>query len=418
MSVSQINYRETYFQYTTLTKIRGDPTYLSLSELERECRANGTSVQTTLGGGTQGHLGLTCSAPAYERVAPGTPFIRPVLPVLQQTANATGFQIEAARTVYDDELKVFHVCNLVERLIIQQISTAIDKECLTNFVDTYTGMLIGTIPEIFQKLFATYGHITPQTLIEARLKLETTAYEHVRPMATLLTSIDEYAIMADAAGAKTSSDQLIHLGLAILTRATMYGGDIRKWHDKPDANKTWPEFKTHFTDAQFAIKRSQPLITTDSLGYHNQVNSVSVVDQVLAQLTAQRDAEESIANEAAAEQLAAEQMQTQLAGMANSSAQNQTMMDQMQAMMSTISTLQAQANNGGRGGGGRGRGRGRGRGGRGGGRGNGRFIPKYCHTHGNCGHTGIECETKAEGHIDTATYANMQGGSTKGCHWL
>ena len=119
MSVSQINYRETYFQYLTLTKIRGDPTYLSLSELEKECRANGMSVQTTLGGGAQGHLGLTCSAPAYERVAPGTPFIRPVLPVLQQTANATGFQIEAARTIYDDELKVFHVCNLVERLIIQ-----------------------------------------------------------------------------------------------------------------------------------------------------------------------------------------------------------------------------------------------------------------------------------------------------------
>jgi hypothetical protein len=28
------------------------------------------------------------------------------------------------------------------------------------------------------------------------------------------------------------------------------------------------------------------------------------------------------------------------------------------------------------------------------------------------------CHTKSEGHIDAATYLNMQGGSTNNCHWL
>jgi hypothetical protein len=66
-----INYRESYFQHPSLTKIDGDPTYTSLAKLARECKANGKSVATTLGGGLQGYLGLVCSAAAYERVSPG-----------------------------------------------------------------------------------------------------------------------------------------------------------------------------------------------------------------------------------------------------------------------------------------------------------------------------------------------------------
>ena len=68
---------------------------------------------------------------------------------------------------------------------------------------------------------------------------------------------------------------------------------------------------------------------------------------------------------------------------------------------------------GGRGWGGRGPGRGRdpGRGQR---RGRGGV---YCHSHGNCAHLGTNCEHPLEGHIATATFANMQGGSTRGCLW-
>jgi hypothetical protein len=39
MSGSHINYRESYFQHPSLTKISGDPTYASLAKLEKECKA-------------------------------------------------------------------------------------------------------------------------------------------------------------------------------------------------------------------------------------------------------------------------------------------------------------------------------------------------------------------------------------------
>jgi hypothetical protein len=97
-------------------------------------------------------------------------------------------------------------------------------------------------------------------------------------------------------------------------------------------------------------------------------------------------------------------------------------MEQMQSLMSTISTLQTQVNNNsqthGRNDGGRGRRSGReGHGGRRSGRGRDQLTTrKYCWSHGNCFHNRTECETKAEGHIDGATYTNMQNGSTHNCN--
>jgi hypothetical protein len=165
---SHINYRENYFQHPSLTKIHGDPTYKSLAKLERECKANGKSVRSTLGGGLQGHLGLVCSIAAYNRVSPDVPFNRPALPVLPDVTMLTAPQIAAARQTYSDDLTAFQACSLIERTIIQQINT--DE----------TGLLDGTVPQILQNLFDTYGAITPQTLAAAKAKVEATTYNHAR----------------------------------------------------------------------------------------------------------------------------------------------------------------------------------------------------------------------------------------------
>ena len=409
MSVSQTNYRENYFQHPSLTKITGDPTYASLAKLEKECKANGKSVRTTLGGGLQGHLGLVTSAQAYERISPGEPFVRPVLPVLPDLTQATAHQIAEARQVHTDNMEIFKACNLIERTIIQQINTAIDEACLADLIDDETGLLEGTVPQIMHELFDTYGAITPQSLTAAKAKLETTSYNHSKPIVNIFTSINEYANMADAADAPETATQLINIGLIIITRSTIFASDIRKWHSKPTVDQTWPNFKSHFKDTQKEIKRSQPAVTADTLGYHDTANTATLVDQVLDRLTAQRNAE--MANDTSHNERQAQ---------ANSTQANQTMMDQMQSLITTVSSLQTQVANSGHtptttsnsGGHNPQSGRGRGRGGR------GNRTYKYCWSHGSCGHTGPECLSKATGHIDTATFQHMQGGCTTRCHWL
>ena len=431
MSGSQVNYRDSYFQHPSLTKITGDPTYSSLAKLEQECKANGKSVNSTLGGGLQGHLGLVCTALTYDRVSPGIAFDRPLLPVLPDLTNSTASQIAAARQLYQDDLDIFQACNLIERTIIQQINTALDPDCLADLIDDETGLLEGSIPEILQSLFDTYGDITSQTLAAAKATVENTTYDHTRPIVNVFTAINDYANMAEAAHSAETPSQLINIGLIIITKSTIFSSDIRKWHDKTINDKTWPNFKEHFKIAQKAIKKSQPTVTTDSLGFHGQANAASdIVDQVIDRLTSPNS---NPATSITADTLAEQQLQQELETLANSSQQGQQMMDQMSALATTVSTLQTQLNTNqdtntrdnsnrrARNQGGRGRNNDRtnDRSGRGNGNRNSNRRPfKYCWSHGNCAHGGTECETKAAGHIDGATYTNMQGGSTARCHWL
>jgi hypothetical protein len=182
MSESNPNYRETYFQHPTLTKINGDPTYTGLAKLEREIKANGKSVPSTLGGGSQGHLGLVSSPESYDRVSPGVPFTRPVLPVLPDLSNSSEKQIRVASEAHAAKLQEFQTCNILERTIIQQVNTAVDPDCLADLIDDETGLLEGPVHNIMKHLFETYGAITPQTLTSAKAALETTTYNHAKPI--------------------------------------------------------------------------------------------------------------------------------------------------------------------------------------------------------------------------------------------
>jgi hypothetical protein len=442
---SHINYRELFFQHPVLTKIAGDPTYTSLAKLERECKANAKSVRSSLGGGQQGHLGLISSAPAYARIAPGTPFHRPGLPAPAVTVG-TAAVIAASRLAYDEQLRAFDKCTQIERAITQQINTALDADVLSDLIDDATGLLVGTVPDIMRGLYETYGTVTPQALNTAKEKLGTIAYDHSRPIANLFTSINDYAHMAEASGATETPEQLINIGLIIVTRATIFATDIRVWNAKPAATKTWLEFKTHFREAQKAIKRSQPPTTTDTLGYHGEANSATEGDNDNSRIgLPSNDDNELTVAETAAAVLANQQLEIHLANIASSAQsahQNQTMMAQMQTMMSTISELQSKVhqnsgNNGNRNDGGRNNGnrndgrRGRGRGHQGGNNQHGgnqqggsqqggrpQQPRKYCWTHGLCAHDSPSCTAQKIGHQTTATMQNMQNGSTQQCFWL
>ena len=68
-----IDYQSTFFDYPTLTKLKGEPTLGALMTLRNELKANAQSVNTTLGGGAHGHLGLVIPANIYKTIAPDTP---------------------------------------------------------------------------------------------------------------------------------------------------------------------------------------------------------------------------------------------------------------------------------------------------------------------------------------------------------
>ena len=76
-----IDYKNNIFEYPDLTRIIGEPTTATLITLLDQVRSNTQSVNTSLGGGENGHLGLVCSLETYATLVSGnTPHERPANP--------------------------------------------------------------------------------------------------------------------------------------------------------------------------------------------------------------------------------------------------------------------------------------------------------------------------------------------------
>ena len=92
-----------YFKYKTPTPIQGTPTYKALNQLKAKLCANASSVETDLGGGNHGYLGLVLSDAEYANVSP-TPFVVPAYPApLNITANEKQVQAFKRRTQYEEK---------------------------------------------------------------------------------------------------------------------------------------------------------------------------------------------------------------------------------------------------------------------------------------------------------------------------
>ena len=93
MTSGAVDFAASYFKYKTPTPISGAPTNKTLKRLKQELRANASSVESDLGGGDHGYLGLVLDDVEYATVSP-TAFTAPTYPTaLTIPTNAT--QVEA-----------------------------------------------------------------------------------------------------------------------------------------------------------------------------------------------------------------------------------------------------------------------------------------------------------------------------------
>ena len=69
MTSTNIDYVDTYFEFPTLIKIHGEPTYFKLIKPKNQLKSNVTSVTTYLGGWGHSHLGLVIAPAEYTTVS-------------------------------------------------------------------------------------------------------------------------------------------------------------------------------------------------------------------------------------------------------------------------------------------------------------------------------------------------------------
>ena len=415
MTASNTDFKELFFEHKLIPRIEGEPTFTSLHNLLRLLKANTCSVPCTLGGGNHGYVGMLISATSYHILAPGTPFIAPTHPgPLAVVPGATQYQIALAKSQHEETMRVFRDYCLMQRALIQQLITAIEPKYLASMRNRITGQLPSDVRAIFLQLFRVYGKIKPEHIMNEKNKVETFSFNISEPIDDVFNRIDDLAELAELAERPFTDKQLTDFGFIIFNRQRAFRDDVRSWLKRPIEEHTYVDLRAHFTDAHVELRAIDA--TTDELGYHS-VNAVveNIVERLLQ---VQNEAEPPPAFEPLPPHVPAPPIEVANAvahqpandGFAQMQMQILALQQQNQDMMAQLFARNQFGRGRGRGGRPHGRGgRAHGRGGRGNRRG------QYCWTHGNCAHNGQECETPAEGHIATATFANKQNGSTRGC---
>jgi hypothetical protein len=103
-----------------LPTVEDDPYYQTIHATIKFLQANSRAIDTHLGGGTLGHLGLIISDAAYSNVAPPTAGE----PTFWETPNAPGraptttdgtaAQLSAARHIWEEDVQTYRTCTSVQ----------------------------------------------------------------------------------------------------------------------------------------------------------------------------------------------------------------------------------------------------------------------------------------------------------------
>ena len=397
MSITNINYRETYFLKPDLSPIIGKPTFESLYQLIVDLQANAQSVHSNLGGGANGHLGLIMTPTQYA-IHSTTPYVRPTHPgTLTIPVGTTRLVAEEMERNHAESLRVFHEVRGVEQALIQQLVTAIDNNYLVAFKNRATGQFNGTLVQIIQHLRTTYGKISPAQLIAYEAEVTNMTYDPTTPVDLIFGKIDDLLMYGEFANCPFTATQAITKGYHILNNCgNIYNDYLRSWNRIQENQKTWNRFKMHFRQAYNELEATNALSISD-LGFGAANLMDEVVDRLSAELLLRA-------------KHTPDNVPIQSTPVANATDRNplQELLNQNRELIRCLTEVNNKSQDRPR-----------------------QSAPgpkqgqpikplpprynQYCWTHGRCNHQGSACRTKAPGHKDEASMSDKMGGSTYAC---
>ena len=247
------------------------------------------------------------------------------------------------------------------------------------------------------------------------------SYHPADPMILLFNPIEKLKKMATAAEISYTTEQLLDIGLTVIRNTRDFERALGDWETLTAGDKTWDRFKSHFKEAQKQLRAIRGP-TMQQAGYHHANHLASQLREDIEKRDTELFSVIQSAMETASQapSLAPSDISLvtppvhQHANAVQGDPVQLEMLKILQQIQQTMTTTTSQPTQ-------------QGRGGR---QGQGRRTPrktpddasfnrfktdKYCWTHGGCSHTSSECNMRAPGHQDSATFENKQGGSKAFC---
>mgnify|MGYP001810554257 CR=1 FL=1 len=269
-------------------------------------------------------------------------------------------------------------------------------------------------------LFLTYGQLTPQQVRATEAEVYNLHFDISQPVDLIFNAIEDLSALASHANSPMTQQQMIDMAYVIFAKQPILQQDLRAWKRLAPPARTWASMILHFREAQNDLSA---LPVASDFYHQTPAHQANHVDMI-ADLVAQRllDTVTPLLDPAPSATATTPPPPPALIAAAATTPDLAVLQQQLQQLVSLMSstttaapvvpgvarpTIHPARTNG--------------RGGRGRGRETRRQTagPRmYCWSHGACAHSSADCNNRAPGHQTTATFTNMQGGSTNRCFWL
>ena len=219
-------------------------------------KKNAASVVSNLGGGNHGHLGLVLNAVLYALVS-ATAYVRPVHPGdFAPTAGATTqLQIDREFKQHTERVCKHRESIDLELALKNQLEAAIEEDYIYDFLNPVTKTLDGTLVDILDELFETYGIVPPETLDKAETQVKSMDYQIQLPLNRIFNQIEDLNMLSIAALNPYTAEQRLTIALTLIKKSHDFERGLETWYAHPVAEHTWVNLKDHFRAAHRLLKK-------------------------------------------------------------------------------------------------------------------------------------------------------------------
>jgi hypothetical protein len=205
--------------HPALPTVQGEPDYQTIHATRKFLQANSREIDTHLGGGTLGHLGLIISDASYTMISPETNG-EPKLWITAQApgrapakTDGTAAQISADHHIWEEDAQTYRTCTSVQQALQNQIISVfepMESDILNGNMVSYANI---TARGILYHLLETYINITA---VDVKINFEhmRQAWDPQHPVDTLFKQIQDCAENSEAGGVLIGHPQQINVGYA------------------------------------------------------------------------------------------------------------------------------------------------------------------------------------------------------------
>jgi hypothetical protein len=199
------------------------------------------------------------------------------------TTDGTAAQISAAHHIWEEDVQTYRTCTSVQQALKKQIISVFEPMYLDILNDNMVGHANILSRGMLDHLFETYDNITTVDL-EINFGHMRRAWDPQQSVETLFKQIQDCADYSEAGGVLISRPQQINIGYTKIFAMGHFMSACCRWNDKPTAEKTWTQFKSHFAAAHRKHKKMQEESAATS-GYHSANAAVTHNEDQMAEAT-------------------------------------------------------------------------------------------------------------------------------------